>query len=81
MKNAWLAEQEAKRPLSQPYQRLPAGHPDQDAEDMPYAWQRWAVEIIGALVFVGFLVAAMWFTRPLGPLLPRFLDWLTRLVS
>lgn len=70
-----------RRLAKRPYERLPDDHPDFDAEDLPHWWQRWAVELVGAAVLVGIVAFTWWVSRPLGPLLPAFLDWLTELVT
>lgn len=59
------------------YERLPLGHPAYDAEDLPHWWQRIAVEAVGGALLIVSLLAVMVLVQPLGPLLPRFLDWLT----
>lgn len=59
------------------YIKLPKGHPDRDAEDMAHWWQTLLVEGVGAVVLIFIVGAAFWLSRPLGPLLPQFLAWLS----
>lgn len=59
------------------YVKLPKGHPDRDAEDMAHWWQTLLVEIAGGLVLIAVVGGVAWFAQPLGPLLPRFLSWLS----
>lgn len=62
-----------------PYTKLPRNHPDYDAEDAPPLRGLFA-EIVGGLtlaVIVGVVAIA---AQPLGPVLPRFLAWLSGLL-
>lgn len=69
-----------KEAAKRPYVRLPAGHPDQDAEDLPWPMS-WIVEAFGALVLVaGVLVVAV-AAQPLHGSLAPALNWLSALVS
>jgi hypothetical protein len=63
-----------------PYTRLPRNHPDYDAEDCTNPIRRFAAEAIGGLVLAGFVLVVAVAAQPLGPLLPRFLDWLSGLL-
>ena len=59
------------------YIKLPKGHPDRDAEDMAHWWQALLVEAGGAVVLIAIVGGVAWLAQPLGPLLPRFLSWLS----
>ena len=53
---------------------------DFDAEDLPHWWQRWLAEGVGVAVAVVIVVGVAILAQPLGPMLPRVLDWLSGLI-
>lgn len=74
---AWLFRQIAKEQARRPYVRLPADHPDFDAEDLPHWWQRWLAEAVGAIILVAVVLAA----AVLGNSLPSLNDGLSILAG
>lgn len=76
-----IARRQEREASKRPYQRLPDGHPDYDAEDLPHWWQRFLAEIVGGVILGAIIFAVAVMSQPLGPILPDFLDWLTRLLT
>lgn len=72
----WLEARQLKEAAKRPYVRLPDGHPDFDAEDLPWPMS-WLVEAWGALVLVAIVLAVAVISQPLGPMFVDALDWLS----